>query len=130
MNFKLLSFILILFLVSPCIAGAADNERLKIIPAAHQAAVQEITHPTALENLTSPSQIVRVDRTNETATEVPGKGVIVTASTSMDEGKEMVKDALKETPEEWADEALSENWGVTLGNLSDEVGSFSFCKDD
>lgn len=42
-------------------------------------------------------------------------------SAGMDEGKEMVKDALKETPEEWADEALSENWGVTLGNLSDEV---------
>ena len=45
------------------------------------------------------------------------------ASAGMDEGKEMVKDALKETPEEWADEALSQNWGVTLGNLSEEVNA-------
>lgn len=43
------------------------------------------------------------------------------ASAGMEEGKEMVKDALKETPEEWADDALAENWGVTLGNLSEEV---------
>ncbi|MDM7917796.1 MAG: hypothetical protein QUS12_01345 [Methanosarcina sp.] len=45
------------------------------------------------------------------------------ASAGMEEGKEMVKDAIKETPEEWADEALSENWGVTLGNLSEEVNA-------
>lgn len=41
----------------------------------------------------------------------------------MDEGKEMVKDALKETPEEWADEVLAENWGVTLGSLPDEINA-------
>lgn len=45
------------------------------------------------------------------------------ALAGMEEGKEMVKDALKETPEEWADDALAENWGVTLGNLSDEVNA-------
>ena len=41
----------------------------------------------------------------------------------IDEGKEMVKDALKETPEEWADNALSENWGVSLGTLPEEVNA-------
>jgi hypothetical protein len=120
---KLLSFILILFLLSPGLACAAEEEKLQIIHDAHQAAVQEIKHPSAVENLTSPSQIVRVDRANETASAVPEKGVIVTASTSRDEGKEMVKDALKETPQEWADEALSENWGVKLGSLPDEVNA-------
>ena len=45
------------------------------------------------------------------------------ASAGMEEGKEMVKDAIKETPEEWADEALSENWGVTLGTLPDELNA-------
>jgi len=45
------------------------------------------------------------------------------ASAGMEEGKEMVKDALKETPQEWADEALSENWGVTLGTLPDELNA-------
>ncbi len=120
---KLLSFILILLLLSPGLAGASDEEKLKIIPAAHQAAVQDLTHPNALENLTSSSQNVRIDRTNETATVVREKGVIVTASTSMDEGKEMVKDAIKETPQEWADEALSETWGVKLGSLPDEVSA-------
>ena len=57
------------------------------------------------------------------ASAVPEKGVIVTASTSRDEGKEMVKDAIKETPQEWADEALSQNWGVKLGSLPEEVSA-------
>ena len=35
----------------------------------------------------------------------------------------MVKDAIKETPQEWADEALSETWGVKLGSLPDEVSA-------
>ena len=120
---KLLSFILILFLLSPGLACAAEEEKLQIIHDAHQAAVQEIKHPSAVETLTSPSQTVRVDRANETASVVPEKGVIVTASTSRDEGKEMVKDAIKETPQEWADAALSENWGVKPGTLPDEVNA-------
>lgn len=45
------------------------------------------------------------------------------ASAGMEEGKEMVKDAIKETPVEWADKALSENWGVTLGTLPDELNA-------
>jgi hypothetical protein len=120
---KLLSLILIFVLLSPGLACAAEEEKLQIIHDAHQTAVQEIKHPSAVENLTNPSQIVRIDRTNETASVVPEKGVIVTASTSRDEGKEMVKDAIKETPQEWADAALSENWGVKLGTLPDEVNA-------
>lgn len=45
------------------------------------------------------------------------------ASAGMEEGKEMVKDALKETPKEWADTALSENWGVKLGTLPEEINA-------
>ena len=120
---KLLSFILILFLLSPGLACAAEEEKLQIIHDAHQTAGQEIKHPSAVENLTSPSQTVRVDRANETASAVPEKGVIVTASTSRDEGKEMVKDAIKETPQEWADAALSEIWGGELDTLPDEVNA-------
>ncbi len=121
MKTRLLSFILIFVLLSPGLVCAADNEKLNIIPAAHQTAVDEITKPKAVENLTIPSQIEKVDSATETATTVPEKGVIVTASTSRDEGKEMVKDAIKETPQEWADSILSENWGVKLGTLQDEV---------
>lgn len=120
---KLLSFILILFLLSPGLACAAEEEKLQNISAAHRTAVNEINNPDALESLTSPSQIVKVDRANETTSVVPEKGVVVTASTSRDEGKEMVKDAIKETPLEWADEALSQNWGVKLGSLPDEVNA-------
>lgn len=106
MAHKLFSFFLILFiLLTPCLAGAASTDKLNVIPA----------------NATIASKI-SMDSTNETVTVTPEPGVSVKSSTnSMDEGKEMVKDAIKETPEEWADAALSENWGVTLGNLSDEV---------
>jgi hypothetical protein len=39
----------------------------------------------------------------------------------MDEGKKMIKDALTEAPRDAANKMLSENYGVTLGNLSDEA---------
>ena len=57
---------------------------------------------------------------------IPEQGASITKSTrsgSMDEGKEMIKDAIKETPREWADAALSEKWGVKLGSLPDEVSA-------
>jgi len=105
MKFKPLFFVLILFLILPNAAGAAATD-----------------NKTVLDNVTDSK--ITIDTTNETATVTPSPGVSVTSSTnSMDEGKEMVKDAIKETPEEWADAALSENWGVTLGNLSDEVNA-------
>lgn len=103
MKFKPLLFILILFLFLPNTAAATDNK-------------------SVLDNVTDSK--ITIDTTNETATVTPSSGVSVTSSTnSMDEGTEMVKDGIKETPEDWADEALSENWGVTLGNLSDEVNA-------
>ena len=45
------------------------------------------------------------------------------ASAGLEEGKEMIKDAIKEMPKEWADKALSEKWGVKLGSLPDEVNA-------
>lgn len=105
MKFKPLLFILILFLILPNTAFATTTE-----------------NKTVLDSVTDSK--ITINTTNETATVTPSPGVSVTSSTnSMDEGKEMVKDAIKETPEEWADAALSENWGVTLGNLSDEVNA-------
>lgn len=105
MKFKPLIFILILFLILPNLAFAATTENKSV-----------------LDSVTDSK--ITINTTNETVTVTPSPGVSVTSSTSsMDEGKEMVKDAIKETPEEWADSALSENWGVTLGSLSDEVNA-------
>ena len=107
---KLLSLILILFLLSPGLVCAAEEGNITVIP--------------TLDPLTYPA--IKIDTDNETATIIPEPGVSITKSTrsgSMDEGKEMVKDAIKETPREWADAALSENWGVKLGSLPDEVSA-------
>jgi hypothetical protein len=107
---KLLSFILILFLLSPGLVCAAEEGNITVIP--------------TLDPLTDPA--IKIDTDNETATIIPEPGVSITKSTrsgSMDEGKEMIKDAIKETPREWADAALSEKWGVKLGSLPDEVSA-------
>lgn len=78
-----------------------------------------VSNNTITENLTNASSSV-----NQTTNYSQGSGTSIVPSTdSMTAGKEMVKDAIKEAPEEWADAALSESWGVKLGNLSDEVNA-------
>jgi len=103
MKSKLLFFILILYFILPTVAAANTTYNQSIIGSVTDS------------NIT-------LNTTNETESIISNSDFGTSSSTnSMDEGKEMVKDAIKETPEEWADAALSENWGVTLGNLSDEV---------
>ncbi|MFA6876059.1 MAG: hypothetical protein WCQ87_05450 [Parabacteroides sp.] len=105
MNSKLLFFLLLIVCILPT-AAAASN----------------VDNQSVLDSVTDSN--ITINTTNETETVISSSDVDTTSSSnSFDEGKEMVKDAIKETPDDWADSALSETWGVTLGNLSDEVNA-------
>ena len=94
---KPLYFFLILLLILPGIAHAAEEDHLKIIPAAHKAAVDDMKSPDVFENVTSPHQSIRVDNLNETATISPKNDVYVTKSTKISAGAQMIKDGIEQT---------------------------------
>ena len=53
-----------LLLILPGIAHAAEEDHLKIIPAAHKAAVDDMKNPDEIDNITTPHQSIRVDNSN------------------------------------------------------------------
>jgi len=86
-----------LLLILPGIAHAAEEDHLKIIPAAHKAAVDDMKNPDEIDNITTPHQSIRVDNSNETVTLSPRNGVDVTKPTKISAGAQMIKAGLENT---------------------------------